>query len=181
MDAIEELVCEREIRRLALDYADAFLVRDADLLRSLFAADAHGAALDELDAAWMERVVGRWNAFGPTLLHVTNHLVWVESSDAARGRAVCLAQMAREEGFLEQAIVYEDRYVVHSGRWRFATRRHVLWYGERRPNDPLEQVPAAWPRSQVGAGTLGDELAALAATGAAARARAARARGVAET
>ncbi len=92
------------------------------------------------------------------MLHVTNHLVWFDDERHARGRVFCLAQLDRGEAFVDQSIVYEDRYVDEGAGWRFECRDHLLWFGSARPVHPMGQASADWPRSQVGRGTLPEDL-----------------------
>ena len=60
--------------------------------------------------------------------------------------------------FIDQSILYQDRYVRRDGRWLFLVRRHMLWFGQPRASHPFDQDPANWPASPVGRGTLPDEL-----------------------
>jgi hypothetical protein len=157
----ERYVAEAEIRRLALDYADAFLVRDAQLMLSLWAPVDPPANPPDFDAGWARALIGRWDTPTVSVLHVTNHLIWFDDATHAHGRVYCLAQLDQGEGFVDQSIIYEDTYVVDDARWRFAIRRHLLWFGVKRPEHPLHQPPAHWPESQFGAGSLNDELGGL--------------------
>ncbi len=60
-----------------------------------------------------------------------------------------------DEGFIQQLIKYDDRYVRVDGEWRFTRRRHFLWLGWRHGEDaPLAQPPANWPERQVGLGSI---------------------------
>jgi hypothetical protein len=85
---------------------------------------------------------------------VANHLIDFDGSDRAAGEvwAHCHAQTERD-GFIEQLIKYEDRYIRHEGRWLFLHRRHRLWYGVAR-DSPLLQEAANWPTRQVGVGDV---------------------------
>ncbi|MFL5846630.1 MAG: nuclear transport factor 2 family protein [Solirubrobacteraceae bacterium] len=156
---LRKLTDERDIRDLALRYGHAWLTFDDELMRSLWHRRAEPAAAPDLDADWVDALLPRWKRLGTTVLHVTSHLVALDG-DTARGRVYCLAQLDRGEGFVEQTIVYEDDYVRRDGRWGFDLRRHLLWFGEQRAN-PLAQEPARWPRSQVGRGTVPEDLTAF--------------------
>ena len=156
------MLSEAEIHRLALAYADAFLVRDDAAMLSLWAPTDPPAPPPALDWHWARSLVARWQSLGTTMLHVTNHSVWFDDEHHARGRVFCLAQLDRDEGFIEQSIVYEDRYVDIGASWRFEVRRHLLWFGSRCPEHPMRQPPANWPASQIGRGTLPEDLRDLA-------------------
>jgi hypothetical protein len=160
--ALEQLLSEQAIRRLVLAYADAFLVRDDEAMMSLWAPVDPPYAPPRLDASWARSLVARWHSLGTTVLHVTNHLIWLEDERHARGRVFCLAQLDRGEAFVDQSIVYEDRYVDAGSGWRFECRDHLLWFGTVRPTHPMEQARADWPRSQIGRGTLPEDLPGLA-------------------
>jgi hypothetical protein len=147
---------EAAIRTLVASYAYAVLTADTELWLSLWQEPA-GSAGDplSLDLNWARAVSERWDSLGTVLLHVTTHLIRPLGPGRAHGRVFCLAQLDRtvegRRNFVEQTIVYEDRYACTDGAWQFATRRHLLWYGRSVPN-PLEQRPANWPSSQVGCG-----------------------------
>ncbi|RMH69373.1 MAG: nuclear transport factor 2 family protein [Actinomyces sp.] len=155
LDPVEVLVARDEIRRLAHLYADAVDRRDLDLLADLYAPDAdfgaHGRGPDACRRFFDEALAG----IGVAVLLVANHLVDVDDAEHAHGQVWTLAHVDdHREGFIEQLIRYDDRYVRVGGRWLFRSRRHRLWYGVPRPESPFDQSPANWPERQVGVGTL---------------------------
>jgi hypothetical protein len=152
---------EAEIRNLAHDYADAVLVKDAPRLRSLWVQDRPRAPYPDLDVHWARRVSRIWSSWGPTLLHVTTHAIAFDGPDEAHGRVQCIVQMDRPEGFVDQSVVYEDAYVRERGRWLFVARQHRLWFGWVRAQHPMDQAASEWPRSQVGSGSLPEDLGRL--------------------
>lgn len=162
MRDVDRLSAEAEIRDLALKYAHAFLVRDEDLMLSLWAPLDPPAEPPILDRTWANALVARWRELGTTMLHVTNHLITFEDEQHASGHVQCLAQLDRGSGFVEQSILYEDAYVRDGGAWRFAKRDHRLWFGLLREPHPMSQEDAEWPSSQVGSGTLGQDLGRVA-------------------
>jgi len=71
---------------------------------------------------------------GVAVLMVANHIIEFYGAGQARGSVWCHAHVDdRREGFIEQLIKYDDRYALVGGRWLFASRRHLLWYGIARP------------------------------------------------
>jgi hypothetical protein len=156
--ALTTELAEAEIRRLALRYADAFLTRDAASMLSLWGPMDPPAEPPALDEHWARSLVGRWQDLGTTMLHVTNHLIWFDDERHARGRVFCLAQLDRGDVFIDQTILYDDRYVRVDGSWRFRVRRHLLWFGAERSQHPMRQPAANWPESQSGSGTLEEDL-----------------------
>lgn len=152
----EELAAIEEIRQLAYRYAYAQDFRDRELLLSLWAETEEPARSPEIDVHTVRAEAERWFRKGPTVHFVGNHLVEVEGPDEASGSVYCWAQLDLGEEFVDQAILYRDRYVRRDGRWLFLTRRHLLWYGQRRPSNPIDQPPNGWPGGYVGRGTLPD-------------------------
>ena len=158
MTPLDKLLAIDEIRRLALRYSVAITDRDVDLMVSLYDDDAtfglYGTGAGALRRL-MEATMGDLH-FGVIL--VANHLIDFDDDHHAHGEvwARCYAQ--NDDGYYTQLIRYLDRYVdcgVESGEpdWRFAHRRHHLWFGEAQPS-PLAQPPANWPEQQVGIGNI---------------------------
>ena len=91
---------------------------------------------------------------GVTMLSVTTQVVDVVDEDHATGVVYCTAEVEDpDQGWIRQQIVYQDRYERHDGQWYFRARDHQLVYGEQLGSNPLDQLPANWPESQVGRGT----------------------------
>ena len=158
---IERALAETSIRRLVHAYADAFLTKDAEQLVSLWADDVPPATPPDFDVAWARAVPERWAHYGTTMLHVTTHWFDFDDGEHAHGRVQCIVQMDRPEGFIDQSVLYEDAYVLRGDQWLFAQRSHRLWFGVVRPEHPADQDPSTWPRSQLGAGTLPDDVRRL--------------------
>lgn len=155
---LHELIARERIRDLALRYSVAIADRDVDLMVSLYSDDAsfglYGRGQEALRRI-MDATMGDL-VFGVIL--VANHLVEFDGPDEATGEvwARCYAQNA--DGYYEQLIKYVDRYVRVDGDlddpvWRFASRKHLLWFGEPQPS-PLAAAPANWPERQVGVGNI---------------------------
>lgn len=141
------------IRRLAAAYAVAVVTHDTGLWLSLWAPrDEPSDDPLTLDTRWARRVAERWESLGTTVLHITTHLIEPTTEDRARGTVFCLAELDRPgEAFVHQSVAYADNYVRTGGEWRFASRRHLLWYG-REDADPRRATLANWPQAQVGRG-----------------------------
>lgn len=156
---LRQLWAVHEIQQLAYRYAHAFAVRDEALMRSLGGGAGAPQRMPVIDRHRIDRDLLRWwDALGPCLLHVTNHVVELIDDDHARGDVHCLGQVEDGGRWVDQAILYRDAYVREQERWLFATREHRLWYGQARERHPLEQPPARWPHGQVGRGDLEEEL-----------------------
>lgn len=156
MNAIERVVATEEIRRLVYRYADALDRRDLDQLVSLYRADArfgdHGDGPDACRAFFKESLA----EIGMAVLLVANHLVDFEDADNATGTVWTHGFIDdHDEGFIQQLIKYDDRYVRIDDEWRFTRRRHFLWLGWKHDESaPLTQPAANWPDRQVGLGSI---------------------------
>lgn len=153
---LQRLLDLEAIRDLPRRYALAFDRRDAAALEALWEPADDRVAYPDMNLQTVRRDFPlAWTDGGETMLLVANHVVDL-AGDEATGTVYCIAQLHQGGAFVEQSLVYEDRYVRTAGGWRFRTRRHLLWFGQERTPDPLAQPPARWPRSQVGRGVLYD-------------------------
>lgn len=156
MSAVDRVVATEEIRRLAYRYSDAVDRRDLDTLASLYRPDArfgsHGEGPDAARAFFDESL----REIGIAVLLVANHLVTFDDAENATGTVWAHGFIDdHAEGFIQQLIKYDDRYVRIGGDWFFTRRRHFLWLGWRHDDRaPLEQSPANWPERQIGVGSL---------------------------
>lgn len=71
----------------------------------------------------------------------------------------CFAKLDIGGSWIEQAIQYQDVYELNDGAWRFARRRHLLWYGIELPERPLDQPKTLWPAEATGRGSLPEDFA----------------------
>ncbi len=154
--AVEALLAREEIRELAYRYAYAVDFRDVEMFRTLWAPVPQPSPYPDIDVHTVEDLIASWPKRGPSILFVCNHIVELDDSDHAHGSVYCLVQVGWGEGerFIDQSILYQDRYVRLEGRWLFEKRRHLLWFGEERERHPFHQADANWPASPSGRGTL---------------------------
>lgn len=147
-----------EIRQLAYRYAWGLDRRDVAAVADLFVPDVDSGQGIGVDA--MRTLLDRlMSEVGVTILFVGNHLIDFDSDDDARGLVYCRGYIEPRDGldrgrFVEQAILYRDRYRRHGGRWRFVGRKHELWFGVETAERPLQQRAAEWPRHHDGVGTV---------------------------
>jgi hypothetical protein len=133
---------------LAHRYAVALDRKDHAALAALFAPGIQDKVRAQLEPAV--------DALGVTVLAVTTQVVDLDPADPDRatGTVYCTAEVEDpDHGWIRQQIVYLDRYERHDGHWYFRARDHQLVYGEALDSNPLDQLPAHWPESQVGRGT----------------------------
>lgn len=154
MDRLAQLLARDEIRQLAERYAVAIDGRDLDALVELFVEDVDCGRHGSGRAALRESFVSQLRDTGPTVMLVANHVIDFEGDQRARGVVYGIAELSRPEGWVRQAIRYDDEYEQRRGRWLFVRRKHRLWYGVVLPYDPMNQEPADWPKRQVGRGTV---------------------------
>lgn len=153
MDALAGLAARDEIRQLAHRYAAAIDARDLDALVELFLPDVRVGG--ETGRAPLRRDFDRQlRGLGVTILFVGNHVIDFDGDDRARGIVYCKAELEDGERWIHQAIQYRDRYERRDGRWLFARRHHLLWYGVEAERNPLDQSPANWPERHTGRGTI---------------------------
>jgi hypothetical protein len=159
VDALARLIAHDEIRLLASRYALAVDSRDLDALVELFVPDVRvGRDAVGRDASRAE-FAASLGAIGVSMLNVTTHVIDVIDDDHATGSVYCLGEIEIGRSWVRQTILYRDTYERREGRWCFIRRMHELWYGQTMPAHPLDQVPADWPRSAVGRGTVPESWA----------------------
>jgi hypothetical protein len=161
--ALDALLARDDIRELPLRYAAALNRGDVEAMVELFAPGArfgrYGEGHEALRALTRDSVEGAH----VIVVLVANHLIDLVSPDEATGEVWAQAISHTEaDGYVEQVVKYEDRYVRLDGAWRFARRRHRLLFGRSPVPSPLEQAPAEWPERQVGVGDLALESDAFA-------------------
>lgn len=148
---VDAAVARDEIRQLLYRYAWCLDARDVDGLVALFVESTRSDG--RLRASFTEQLA----RLGPTTLLVGNHLIDFDPADErlARGIVYCRGYISEPDGFIEQMIVYFDRYRHDDDdHWRFVGRTHELFYGVRTSEQPYAQPPAEWPARSVGVGTV---------------------------
>lgn len=168
---IRRLEDRAELRELIARYCLAIDDRDIDALTQLFTPDASFRSVDGVmsalgRAAVIQQFHGRFAS-----LKATNHIAHDQildlgpDPDAAEGLVSSHAEVCRDGRAFVAALRYRDRYRRHEGRWRFAerslsflyylpveeyaeglaSRLRMRAYGDRRPADYPESLPA-WRR-----------------------------------
>ena len=154
MTDLERLVARDEIRQLAYRYALATDSRDIGALTGLFVDDVQVGRDRFGRDALREDFERQLRGIGISILFVGNHIIDFDGPDRARGVVYCKGEIQDGERFIRQAILYRDRYERREGRWYFARRIHLLWYGAEVGVNPLTLPPANWPEHHDGKGTL---------------------------
>jgi hypothetical protein len=150
-----------EIRQLAYQFALAHDSRDMDEMERIFIDADSPLPFPEFNLANVRTTLPEyWRVAGPTVLFVANHIVELTDHDHATGSVYCLAKLDIAGSWIEQAILYQDAYQRQDGSWRFARRRHLLWYGIELPERPFDQPKTGWPATATGRGSLPEEFEA---------------------
>src|ERR1700748_3269465 len=159
---LDRLWSVHEIQQLAFRYAWAFDIRDKELFLSLWAEPDESDGVStypQIDLRSIRRDLDLFFDRGPSVMFVGNHLIEFEDERNAHGVVYAWPQVREDDGFIDQQVVYRDRYVLRGERWKFLHRRHLLRYGIGRERDPFDQAAAEWPERQVGRGVGPEELA----------------------
>jgi ketosteroid isomerase-like protein len=154
MSDLDRLLAYEEIRQLAARYALAVDARDLDSLVELFVDDVKAMGGKRGRDALREVFDEHLRADRVSILHIGGHVIDFVDSDHATGTVYCTCEMGDDQRWARQAIAYEDRYERRKGRWYFARRDHLLFYGVEVPERPMGQAPADWPASAIGRGTV---------------------------
>lgn len=158
---LDALWSVHEIQQLAYRFALGHDTRDMALLETLFVDHREPLEWPSLNIENLRRSlpIGLRRA-GPTMLFVANHIIDLEGADRASGKVYCLARLSVGDTWVEQAIMYLDRYRRIDGTWLIDERRHLLWYGVELDERPFDQAKTQWPVSPVGRGSLPEEFPA---------------------
>jgi SnoaL-like domain len=156
---LARVVAVQDIQQLAYRYALAFDSRDLELLHALWYEDVERLPYPDINIHTVREDFDQWlYGLGPSVLTVGNHVIDLHDGDHATGSVYCLVQMEMGDSYVEQSILYQDRYVRDRGRWLFEVRRHLLWFGTSSPDSPFAQEPANWPERTFGRGTLPEDF-----------------------
>ena len=135
-----------EIQQLAYRYAISADSKDPETMATLYARGAvsNDFAMDHDQL--VEKFARSFSSSPQTILNVGNHLIDMDPDDPDRasGTVYCRCEAEYNGEWLIQQIVYIDRYVREDGAWRFADRRHRLFYGA-----PLGKSPIGLPPSDA--------------------------------
>lgn len=154
-DPIAWLSACEEIRQLASRYAVWYGARDTANLARLFVPDIKVTRETVGTDALRQSFDAQMGSLGRVILMVGNHVIDVSDQDNATGVVSCRGEIEDVEGkWIIHQIQYHDTYRRVNGRWLFARRRHLLWYGHDMANPPVGLPDANWPRSQTGKGEL---------------------------
>ncbi len=139
-----------EIQQLGIAYCVGIDRRDVDLIAGLFVPDVDcghwGIGRDAFKVMYREND----STFTTSIHQATNHLVTVESEDAASGVCYLTAEQRMHDGsWARLAGAYEDRYEKVDGSWLFRARKLLFWYRDADApiglRDTTYRTFAKWP------------------------------------
>ena len=141
-DSVQNMLDRESIRDLAQRYILALDSKDFDGVASLFSSasdfgrSGHGPAGAR---AFYRRTMRHFVA---SMHMIGNHVINLESRDAANGVVYCRSYQYREGGnWWEIAFAYHDDYVRESDTWRFLIRVPRYWYrNEITPSGRSERI-----------------------------------------
>jgi ketosteroid isomerase-like protein len=151
---IDRLLAYEEIRQLVAGYAVATDRRDLDALVALFVDDVQVGKEERGREALKRFFDASLRDVGITILNTGTHLIELDDADHGRGVVYCRGEIQVDDRWVVQAIQYRDTYERRDGRWYFARRKHLLWYGRDVGTSPLGLPPANWPEHHTGTGEL---------------------------
>jgi len=133
-----------EIQQLAYRYAIAADSKDPETMASLFVEPTELGDVTLSRDELVERFTGSFKASRICILNVGNHLVDIdpENPDCATGTVYCRCEAEWQGKWLIQQIVYLDEYLRQGGKWLFAKRRHLLFYGAELGQSPMDLPPS---------------------------------------
>jgi hypothetical protein len=146
-----------EIQQLAYRYAIAADSKNIELMASLY---VEGVEEDGKPPRTREQLRTRFaNSFSRspmTILNVGTHLVEPDPNDPdrAKGTVYCRCEAEFNNAWLIQQICYLDEYLREGGRWRFWTRKHLLFYGANLGQSPLDLPPSDAAELTDGKGSM---------------------------
>jgi hypothetical protein len=156
----ERLWSIHEIQQLACRFAHAHDSRDLAEIERIFVPNSEPLAFPDFNQATALATLPEYFRFaGPTILFVANHSIELIDDARATGRVYCFAKLDIGGSWIEQGIQYQDAYEKFEGSWRFARRRHLLWYGVELPERPFDQAKSQWPAGATGRGSLPEDFA----------------------
>ncbi|MEO8906689.1 MAG: nuclear transport factor 2 family protein [Microbacteriaceae bacterium] len=157
---VDRLWSIHQIQQLAYRFAQAHDGRDMAELERLFVPAAELLDFPEFNQANVLSTLPEYFRFaGPTVLFVANHIIDFVDNDRATGSVYCFAKLDIGGVWVEQAIQYQDIYQREPDGWRFAMRRHLLWYGIEQADRPFDQPKTQWPAGATGRGSLPEDFA----------------------
>jgi hypothetical protein len=157
--SLARLVAIHQIQQLAFRYSLAFDSRDLPMLHSLWIEEVERLEYPDINIHTVREDFDRWlYDLGATIQFVSNHVIEFQDDAHAIGTVYALDQIDMGDQYIDQAVLYHDRYAMQEGRWLFERRRHLLWYGQDRGRNPFRQDAAKWPDGALGRGTLPEDF-----------------------
>jgi hypothetical protein len=145
-----------EIQQLAYRYAISADSKDPETMASLYAETAISNGFEMTRPQLVEKFARSFSGSPQSILNVGNHLVErdPDDPDRATGTVYCRCEAEVDGEWLVQQIVYMDSYVRENGAWRFANRKHLLFYGALLGQSPVGLPPSDAAELTDGKGSM---------------------------
>lgn len=145
-----------EIQQLAYRYAISADSKNPEAMSALFVDPAQLGDFTFNRAELTERFANSFTGSPVCILNVGNHLVELDPEDADRatGTVYCRCEAEWNGKWLIQQIVYLDEYARQGGKWLFAKRHHLLFYGAPLGTSPLDMPPSDEAELTDGRGSM---------------------------
>jgi hypothetical protein len=147
-----------EIQQLSYRYAICADAKDPAGIVALYAPNSlrYGKPIEHEQL--IQRFAHSMTGSAVCILNVGNTLIDMDPDDPDRatGTVYCRCEAEVEFGkrWLIQQIVYHDKYVRLDGKWRFAERRHLLFYGADFGVPPINLPPSDAAELTDGKGSM---------------------------
>ena len=153
---VDALWSVHAIRQLAYRFAQAHDSRDMREMERIFLSAAEPLAFPDFNLANVRSTLPAYWRVAVRRRRLSRTTSSISSTTITERAAVPdrLAKLDIGGTWIEQAILYQDAYERHDGVWRFAKRRHLLWYGIELPERPFDQPKTQWPAGATGRGSL---------------------------
>jgi len=145
-----------EIQQLACRYAISADSKNPEAMADLFVSPTRLGDVTLGREELVERFTNSFKASPMTILNVGTHLVECDPGDPgrARGTVYCRCEAEWQGTWLIQQIVYLDEYARANGKWLFASRHHLLFYGAELGQNPMELAPSDGMELTTGKGSM---------------------------
>lgn len=147
-ERIDRLESIDQIRQLPAKYALSVDMREFDALANLFVDDVYVSrdksgrqAIKE----WFRMALG--DGLIGSMHGINGHIIDFESKDLASGIVYSRNDLEREQMWMDEIMIYLDRYERRDGRWYFQRRAPLFWYQVDRMGNPLGggEAKLRWP------------------------------------
>jgi hypothetical protein len=156
MKRLEQAADIVEIQQLAYRYAIGADSKNPEMIAGCYADPSvrHGKTYTR--AQLVEAFANSLGKSPMGILNVGTHLIELDPDDPDRatGTVYCRGEIEQGDVWLIQQICYHDIYTRIDGRWYFASRLHLLFYGSDLRVPPIGIAPSDAAELTDGKGSM---------------------------